>query len=356
MELSDIQALAEKLEKFKDGYFNEANTKQSLILPFVRMLGYDTDNPLEVTLEYSAGFGVKKDARVDIAVIRENKPAIFIECKPLGTALDVTKVSQLFAYFAACPDTRIGILTNGRQYQLFSDIKTKGSMDKTPFLSFDITSFDKGNLATLQKLSKEAWDLDFVLLAAERLKNLEAIKQQIRKDAAKPDDDVVKHFANVCHEGWKTKAVLDEFRPLVVQAFREYVTECMVNPNPKPEPELEQEPTTGIVTHDSEKFAYVTVKTLLGGTVDPSRIQMHDYKGFCAVQLDGTPRKTICRFFWFEPVQPDGTIGKDAAIEILSNGKDGEPVRHQLATVEDILPFADELVQAVSSYLDAEGK
>lgn len=356
MELSDIQALAERLEKFKNGYFNEANTKQSLILPFVRMLGYDTDNPLEVTLEYEASFGVKKNARVDIAVMREDKPSIFIECKPLGTALDITKVSQLFAYFAACPETRIGILTNGKQYQIFSDTKTKGSMDKTPFLSFDITSFDKGDLPTVQRLSKEAWDLDFVLSAAERLKNLEAIKQLIRKDTTEPDDDVVRHFANVCHDGWKTKAVLDEYRPLVVQAFREYIIESMVDPKPKPEPEPGLEPTTGIVTHDSEKFAYVTVKTLLGGTVEPSRIQMHDYKGFCAVQLDGSSRKTICRFYWFEPVQPDGTIGKDASIEILANGKDGEPARHPLSTVEDILPFADELTQAVRSYLEAEGK
>lgn len=356
MELSDIQALAERLEKFKDGYFNEANTKQSLILPFVRMLGYDTDNPLEVTLEYAASFGVKKDARVDIAVMREGTPSIFIECKPLGVALDITKVSQLFAYFAACPDTRIGILTNGRQYQIFSDTRTKGVMDKTPFLSFDITSFAKCDLPTLQKLSKEAWDLESVLAAANRLKNLATIKKQIRKDATEPDDDVVRHFASPCHGGKKMmQSVIDEFRPLVVQAFREYVAECMVDPSPKLDTEPEPEPTTGIVTHDSEKFAYVTVKTLLGGTVEPSRIQMHDYKGFCAVQLDGTPRKTICRFFWFEPVQPDGTIGKDAAIEILSNGKDGAPVRHQLATVEDILPFADELVQAVRSYLEADG-
>lgn len=356
MELSDIQALAERLEKFKDGYFNEANTKQSLILPFVRMLGYDTDNPTEVTLEYEASFGVKKNARVDIAVMREGIPSIFIECKPLGMALDITKVSQLFAYFAACPDTRIGILTNGREYQIFSDTVTKGVMDKTPFLSFDITSFDKGGLPTVQKLGKDAWDLDFVLKTARRLKNLATVKKQIRKDATTPDDDVVRHFASLCHCGKMTQSVIDDFRPLVVQAFREYIAESTVEPtpNPAPVPEPEPNPTPGIVTHDSEKFAYVTVKTLMGETVDPSRIQMHDYKGFCAVQLDGTPRKTICRFFWFEPVQPDGTIGKDAAIEILSNGKDGEPVRHSLATVEDILPFKEELAQAVRSYLEGE--
>ena len=352
MELSDIQALAERLEKFKDGYFNEANTKQSLILPFVRMLGYDTDNPLEVTLEYAASFGVKKDARVDIAVMKEGKPSIFIECKPLQAKLGIDKISQLFTYFAACPDTRIGILTNGREYQLFSDIETRGVMDKTPFLSFDIASFDKSAMSTIQKLSKGAWDLDFVLTAAERLRNLAIIKKQIMKDATEPDDDVVKHFASVCHDGKMMQGVIDQFRPLVVQAFRECF--CVVEPVPAPMPGPAPSPKPGIVTHDSEQFAYVAVKTLLSGTVDASRVQMHDYKGSCAVQLDGKPSKCICRFYSFEPVQPDGTIGKYASIEILANGKDGESVKHPLAAVEDILPFKEELVQAVHHLVEGE--
>lgn len=354
MELSDIQALAERLEKFKDGNFNEANTKQSLILPFVRMLGYDTDNPTEVTLEYEASFGVKKNARVDIAVMKDGAPSIFIECKALNTKLGIDKISQLFTYFAACPDTRIGILTDGREYQIFSDTVTKSVMDKTPFLTFDIASFDKSALTTLQKLSKDAWDLDFVVATAVNLRNLATIKKQIMKDATEPDDDVVKHFASVCHNGKMMQGVIEQFRPLVVQAFRECFSEIEAAPAPVPGPDPNPKP--GIVTHDSEQFAYVAVKTLLSGAVEPSRVQMRDYKGSCAVQLDGKPSKCICRFYSFEPVQPDGTIGKYASIEILANGKDGEPMKHSLATVEDILPFKEELALAVRSYLEGEAK
>jgi hypothetical protein len=76
---------------------------------------------------------------------------------------------------------------------------------------------------------------------------------------------------------------------------------------------------------------------------------MHDYKGFCAVQLDGKPSKCICRFRSFEPVAGDGTIGKYATIEVFANGRDSDPAKHPLSTVEDILPFADELAQAVRS-------
>ena len=363
MELSDVQALAENLAKYKDEDFNEETTKHSLIVPFVQMLGYNTCNPSEVRFEYTAAFGVKKGDRVDVAILHDDAPILIIECKPLQADLDMEKRSQLSAYFAASVGTRIGLLTNGRKFQFFSDLDKPNLMDNTPFLSFDLLNFDQRFLPALQKISKATWDLDSVIASAVRLKRLAAIKALIWKDATEPTDDVVKHYANACYKGMKVQSVIDEFRPLVVQAFKDYILDRLkplIDPEPKPEPDPapapapEPEPQPAIVTHDSEQFAYVMVKTLLSGTVDASRVQMHDYKGFCAVQLDGTPRKTICRFKSFEPVAEDGTIGKYASIEIFANGKDSEPAKHQLGTVEDILPFKEELAQAVRSLTEGE--
>ena len=372
MELSDIQALAENLAKFKDEDFNEETTKHSLVVPFVKMLGYDTCNPLEVRFEYTADFGVKKSDRVDIAILQEGVPILIIECKPLQADLDLDKRSQLSAYFAACPEVRVGLLTNGRNFQFFSDLDEKHIMDSQPFLSFDLLHFDKKALPALQKLCKTSWDLDELMDKAGRLKHLAAIREQIRRDATEPDDEVVKHYANACYEGWKTKAVIDHFRPLVVQAFSDYVSECIAArlkidqpesdvvppapaPEPAPQPEPEPDPS-GIITYDSEVHGFVTVKTLLSNTVEPARVQMHDYKGFCSVQLDGSSRKTICRFFSFGPIADDGTIGKGASIEIFTAGKNGESVRHPLETVEDILPFKDELAQAVRHIVEGDAK
>lgn len=363
MELSDLQALSEKLAPLADQDLNEQTTKYALIVPMVKMLGYDPGNPLEVVFEYDAAFGVKKDAKVDIAVLRDGKPIVLIECKPLQAKLGVDKISQLFTYFAACPDTRIGILTNGREYQLFSDLDVKGTMDSNPFMAFDLLSLDKRTLPALQKLSKESWDLDSVIAVAAKLKHLATIKNQIKVDMAEPDDDMVKHYATHCYSGPKTQSVIDYFRPLVVQAFKDYILDRLkplIDPEhktePDPAPAPAPEPKPAIVTHDSEQFAYVMVKTMLSGTVEASRVQMHDYKGFCAVQLDGKPSKCICRFRSFEPVAEDGTIGKCASIEIFANGRDSDPARHQLGKVEDILPLADELAQAVRQLIESEAK
>lgn len=372
MELSDIQALAENLAKYKDQDFNEETTKQALIVPFVRMLGYDTFNPSDVVFEYTADFGVKKGDRVDIAILQDGVPILIIECKPLQANLDMEKRSQLSAYFAASAGTRIGLLTNGRQFQFYSDLDEKNLMDSQPFLSFDLLHFDKKALPALQKLCKTSWNLEELMDKAGRLKHLAAIREQIRRDATDPDDEVVKHYANACYEGWKTKGVIDHFRPLVVQAFSDYVSECITarlnldpsapdaNPSapaPEPAPQPEPEPCDpGIITYDSEVHGFVTVKTLLSGTVEPARVQMHDYKGFCSVQLDGSSRKTICRFFCFGPIAEDGTIGKGASIEIFAAGKGGESVRHPLETIDDILPFKDELAQAVRLLVEGETK
>lgn len=370
MELSDIQALSEKLNAFKDQDFNEETTKHSLIVPFVKMLGYDPGNPLEVRFEYTADFGVKKGDRVDIAILQEGVPTIIIECKPLQANLDMEKRSQLYTYFAASAGTRIGILTNGRQYQFFSDLDEKNLMDDQPFLSFDLLAFDKKTLPALQKLCRDTWDLKTVMDSAGRLKHLGAIKAQIRKDGADPDEDVVRHYAKACYSGKMTGAVLEHFKPLVVQAFRDYINERLQErlaeletppaPAPTPDPEPDDvepdDPRDGIVTHDSEIHGWITVRTLLGGVVEPSRVMMRDRKSYCSVLLDGRPTKTICRFFNFCPIAEDGSIGKSAFVSIFVNGKDGEGVKHPLRTVEDLLPYADELAQAVRSYLEGDAK
>jgi hypothetical protein len=365
MELSDIQALAEKLAAFKDEDFNEETTKHALVTPFVQMLGYDTCNPLEVRFEYTADFGVKKGDRVDIAILQDGVPTIIIECKPLQANLDAEKRSQLYTYFAASAGTRIGILTNGRQYQFFSDLDQKNLMDSQPFLSFDLLSFDKKLLPALQKLCKDTWDLKTVMDSAGRLKHLGAIKALIRKDGSDPDEDVVRHYAKVCYSGKMTASVIEHFKPLVVQAFRDYINERLQErlaelenppapaPEPVSEPEQDDEDKDGIVTHDSEIHGWITVRTLLGGVVEPSRVMMRDRKSYCSILLDGRPTKTICRFYNFCPVADDGSIGKSAFVSIF--GKDSEGVRHQLRTVEDLLPYKDELAQAVLSYLE-EGK
>ena len=88
MEILQIQSLAERIRNAKNERLNEANTKSSLIMPFLQAMGYDVFNHNEVAQEYTSEFGTKKGEKVDIAILRDGSPVILMECKALGDSLD----------------------------------------------------------------------------------------------------------------------------------------------------------------------------------------------------------------------------------------------------------------------------
>ena len=57
----------------KRGITTEETTKIALVLPFLKKLGYDTENPDELKAEYAADVGVKKSEKVDFAVLIDGK-------------------------------------------------------------------------------------------------------------------------------------------------------------------------------------------------------------------------------------------------------------------------------------------
>ncbi|HEY4549391.1 MAG TPA: type I restriction endonuclease, partial [Bacillus sp. (in: firmicutes)] len=77
---------------------NEESTKQFLILPLLRGLGYDTYSPKEVTPEFTADFH-KKNEKVDYAISINGDPKIFVEAKSMNSKI-VKNAPQLSRYFS----------------------------------------------------------------------------------------------------------------------------------------------------------------------------------------------------------------------------------------------------------------
>lgn len=70
MEIKEkLYSLAERAEKIVEQIKTEEGTKQSLILPFFQLLGYDVFNPLEFCPEFDADYGIKKGEKVDYAIL-----------------------------------------------------------------------------------------------------------------------------------------------------------------------------------------------------------------------------------------------------------------------------------------------
>src|SRR5690554_3263597 len=133
-----IRQLGERVEKLKSQVTTEEATKNAFIMPFIKDLGYDIFNPLEVIPEFVADVGIKQGEKIDYAILKDNEPILLIECKWHGNLLNINNASQLFRYFHTTK-AKFAILTNGIEYKFFTDLVEPNKMDEKPFFVFDIT-------------------------------------------------------------------------------------------------------------------------------------------------------------------------------------------------------------------------
>lgn len=209
----EIVALADRMQKVKGNLGTEEATKNALVMPFIRALGYDVFNPLEVVPEFTADIADRKGEKVDYALMHEGKPIILIECKCCGAPLDNDKCDQLHRYFTTV-DARIGILTDGVRYLFFSDLEEFKKMDKRPFMAFDLENIDNTLIPELRKLCKGKFNLQTALDTANELKYTREIKRILlsQLEEATISEGFVDFFIRETYQGSRiTKAIREQF-------------------------------------------------------------------------------------------------------------------------------------------------
>lgn len=134
-------------------------TKQTLILPFIECLGYNTRKISEVQWESSAsGRGV------DCKIISGDS-IIMLECKKLGSDITHDDIERLSVYFNDCEnENKVGIITDGERYLLFADNIKAGCMDSNPLSTFNISSLNDADITKIEKLSKDKFNKYRVVL------------------------------------------------------------------------------------------------------------------------------------------------------------------------------------------------
>ena len=180
-------------------------------MPFVRALGYNTQDLSEVYPEYPI---LNMDA-VDLAVMREGEPIFVLEAKKADQKLSSKHWKQLFKYFNA-DKACIGILTNGLEYRLYTDIVKPNIMDKDPFLTINMRDLDTVSVAQLDGFSKGRFHPEHSL---RKIK----ISNLLAKELRQPSDEFVRYFAKQIHNGSVWQNVIEEFRPIVKEVWRELV-------------------------------------------------------------------------------------------------------------------------------------
>ncbi len=223
--IDEVRAVSRQFEKVAQHWKNtqptEEATKTSLVLPFIKMLGYDFHNPTEVVPEFTAGFGSKK-TKVDYAIMNDGQPVIIIEAKKYGTPLQYEQEGQLSYYFLSRPTVRFGILTNGVGYRFYSDIEERKEMDRKPFLELDILDINDDQIAQLKQFHKKEFDQQKAIEAAREFKYTNRVMDVLAEEMESPCDDFIKFVLGRIGLP-KSKKFVTQFGPLVRSAFTQYV-------------------------------------------------------------------------------------------------------------------------------------
>ena len=356
-----LGSIAEKVKTQKDGIETEEATKNAFVMPFISLvLGYDVFNPNEVVPEFTADIGTKKGEKIDYAIVNNGEVQILIECKKICEPICADHASQLFRYFAVT-NARIAILTNGEEYQFYSDLEKHNRMDEKPFLILNMLDLDESVVPELKKLTKQDFDLSSILSAAEELKYIGEIKRVLASQFKTPDDDWVRFLATRVYEGMYKQKVKEQFSVLVPKAMKQFLTD-QVNDrlkaamarqvfespveeshadlsNDDGEGEEDSNGKSGVNTTLDEIQGFQVVRAIACSEVSLDRIAARDTKSYFGVLLDDNNRKPIVRLHFNHATKYLGLFDSDKNETKL-------PIRD----VDEIYQYAEKIRKTIHYY------
>jgi len=356
MELIDaIKVIAQRHKNAGDSIQTEEATKTALILPFIQALGYDVFNPAEVTPEFVADIADRKGEKIDYAIMADGAPIMLIECKWSGTELIPDNLTQLARYFMVVP-ARIAVLTNGLDYEFYSDIDEPKQLDKKPFFKFNINNVDENVIRELKKYSKGTFSIDTIIPAAEELKYTNEMKKYLLDTLSNPDEDFVKLLTKKVYDGRLTSAMSEKFAAITKKALSQFIsdrvsdrlTSALQEEKASGTPaDQAQEPAAansdendGVVTTSDEIEAFNIVRAVLCRVAPIERISMRDTKSYCGVLFDDNNRLPICRFYFNT---------KSHSIGIFDAEK--KETKFPLEVTSDIYKYGEQLEAIAQKYL-----
>ena len=346
-----VKDLAKRSTHASKHALTEEATKTAVILPLIQTLGFDIFNLEEVVPEFVSDVGLKKGEKVDFAIKLDGKVAVLVEAKPISMALGTAQYSQLYRYFAVT-ESRLAVLTNGREVWFFSDIDEPNKMDKKPFFTFDLQSFDDNQIAELSKFQKQAFSIDNILTAASNIKYTNRAADYLKKQLQNPDEDFVKLVGRQIYDGSLTKAVIELLRPSIQASVDQVIRDRLqdkLNVAFRPEAPVVEQVTapvsdgseaSDIQTTDEETMAFLMVKAIAAKAIGVERVTMRDAKSYCSVFVDDNNRKPVCRFYF------NSKSVKYIGIFDAEKVEDKRPI----TSLSEIYAFSEKILEAVQSY------
>jgi len=135
--IEKIRELRERANRYGDQLSkNEFLTRYVLIDPFLRLLGWDVENPELVRPEFSTTAG-----RPDYALLVEGKPIAFIGAKSLGRQEDL----QQYISYCVSEGVKYFIATDGAKWEVYDTQILKPLIEKR-IAEWDLTRDEPGEV------------------------------------------------------------------------------------------------------------------------------------------------------------------------------------------------------------------
>jgi hypothetical protein len=162
-----LKSVRDRIARYRGQPIGEQNTKNVLIEPVLRALGWDVEDLDEVRREFRRKSG---DNPVDYTLFLLRTPRLFVEAKALGENLNDDRWARQIMSYASVAGVEWVVLTDGNEYRIYNSHATVPVEEKL-FRRISIGSDDPGVAETLALLSKSQlqdnqievlWRADFV--------------------------------------------------------------------------------------------------------------------------------------------------------------------------------------------------
>ncbi len=343
-----ILALAELAQKHRTHLLTEEAVKTSIVLPMFQALEFNPFDPHEVVPEFIADVGIKKGEKVDYALKIHQTVSILVECKSPTVELDLKHASQLYRYFSVT-DARFAILTNGFDWEFYTDLDHSNKMDSRPFLSFNLAEIDRTSIAELERFKKSEFNVERILSTATDLKYVSAIKKHLKSEFDDPSNELVSLLGKRVYEGGRFTAQLHEqFSVLIKRSFSEVLREkvnarlssALAQNMARTEDEDSATDVSEIETTEEEWDGFRIAIAIASRVIEPSRITIRDQRSYCGVLIDNNNRKPLLRM-WFNSPKTK-YLG-------LFDGETEEKV--SVSSPVDLYKFSDRICKTAEKYL-----
>lgn len=342
----DVADLAKRAISAQAIAQTEEATKNAIVMPFLRVLGFDVFDPAQIIPEFVADVGLKKGEKIDYACKIGDRIEYLVEAKSVSTNLRDAQYSQLFRYFHTC-DANIGILTNGLQIWFFTDLEAPNKMDGTPFFKFDLLSYDDNDLKELEKFHKSNFSIENIQAAASSLKYLRGAIAFIEGQWKSPDEDFVRLVARGFYDGKLTSSVVSDLKPIIRRAFDDLFRQRAKHKidvafDEGAEDEIPAVDEAKIETTPDEIQGFMIVRAIAAEIAPVSRVVMRDAQSYCAILFDDNNRKPIARLHF---------NGRQKFVTLFNAEKAGQ--KHSITSVEDIFGLREPIRDVVKEYFGA---